>query len=68
MSFDLSAEEQLIIAAVRELAESTNGRAQWRQCALANYFPGRLCQALMSRVSCIVSYACFDRIGSFQPT
>lgn len=46
MSFDLSAEEQLIIAAVRELAESPNGRAHWRQCALANAFPDRLWQAL----------------------
>jgi acyl-CoA dehydrogenase len=46
MSFDLSAEEQLIVAAVRELAEGPNGRAHGRQGARAHAFPDRLWQAL----------------------
>src|SRR5437867_11345991 len=46
MSFELSAEEQLIVEAVRELAAGPNGRAHWRERALANTFPERLWQAL----------------------
>src|SRR5919197_1510240 len=46
MSFELSAEEQLIVDAVRELAAGPNGRAHWRERALANAFPERLWQAL----------------------
>jgi len=46
MSFELSAEEQLIVEAVHELAAGPNGRAHWRESALANTFPDRLWQAL----------------------
>jgi len=46
MSFDLSPEETLIVEAVRELAAGPNGRAHWRERALANEFPERLWQAL----------------------
>src|SRR2546428_14110163 len=46
MSFELSAEEQLIVEAVHELAAGPNGRAHWRESALANAFPDRLWQVL----------------------
>src|SRR5437899_7771859 len=46
MSFELSAEEQLIVEAVHELAAGPNGRAHWRESALANTVPDRLWQAL----------------------
>jgi len=46
MSFELSAEEQLIAQSVRELAAGPNGRAHWRERALANEFLERLWQAL----------------------
>src|SRR5437762_10972328 len=46
MNFELSAEEQLIVEAVHELAAGPNGRAHWRESALANTFPDRLWQAL----------------------
>jgi acyl-CoA dehydrogenase len=46
MSFELSAEEQLIVQSIRELAGGPNGRAHWRERALANEFPERLWQAL----------------------
>jgi acyl-CoA dehydrogenase len=46
MSFELSPEERLIVAAVKELANGPNGRAHWRECALRNDFPDRLWQAL----------------------
>src|SRR5882762_11246973 len=46
MSFDLSPEETLIVEAVRELAAGPNGRAHWRERALANEFPERLWDAL----------------------
>jgi acyl-CoA dehydrogenase len=46
MSFELSPEETLVVQAVRELAAGPNGRAHWRERALANEFPERLWQAL----------------------
>jgi acyl-CoA dehydrogenase len=46
MSFELSPEEQLIVQSVRELAAGPDGRAHWRERALANEFPERLWQAL----------------------
>src|SRR5215475_10930738 len=46
MSFELSPEEELIVQSVRELAAGSDGRAHWRERALANEFPERLWQAL----------------------
>jgi acyl-CoA dehydrogenase len=46
MSFELSPEEELIVQSIRELAATPNGRAHWRERALANEFPERLWQAL----------------------
>ena len=46
MAFELSAEEALIVAAVRELAAGPNGRTHWRARALVNAFPEHLWAAL----------------------
>src|SRR5687768_16227451 len=46
MAFELSPEEQLMVQAVRELAESPRGRAHWHERALANEFPEKLWAAL----------------------
>jgi acyl-CoA dehydrogenase len=46
MAFELTPEERLIVEAVRELAGGPNGRAHWRERALANDFPERLWSAL----------------------
>src|SRR2546427_44396 len=46
MSFELSAGEKLIGGAVHGRAAGPNGRAHWRESALANTFPDRLWQAL----------------------